>query len=206
MFICIPEHLRYYESWEDRLKKKHERFSSVSLPSPGVEIPQIVNGINVQLVREQYQMQIRLYEKYLDLLIRFNFLNFAITGAILSFSLQSGEQNLIRWSFAFPFFMNLFFAILILLAFRSLKIINREIIYMSELLGFQPPGVRTLRHALAVSFFTLLLLALMLYPTAFNVCRWELYRVNASWMIQSHPSKTQAIDPCQKPDDDQNAP
>ncbi|HEY0101393.1 MAG TPA: hypothetical protein VGB76_20885 [Pyrinomonadaceae bacterium] len=199
MFICIPKHLRYYESWEERLREKHKRFLSFASPP---ETPQIVSGINVELLKEQYQMQIRLYEKYLDLLIRFNFLNFAITGAILSFSLQSGEQNLVRWSFAFPFFMNLSFALLILLAFRSLKIINREIIYMSEFLGFQPPGVRTLRHALAVSFFTLLLVALVLFPTAFNVCDLKMYKVNVNWILSNRPSPTAPTYPCNTPEDD----
>jgi hypothetical protein len=205
MFICIPTYLRYYETWEEHLREKHERFLMLSSPPSGGENSQIVNGINVELLKEQYKMQVELYEKYLDLLIRFNFLNFAITGAILSFSLQYVDPYLIRWSFTFPFFMNLFFAILILLAFRSLKIINREIIYMSDFLGFLPPGVRTLRHALAVSFFTLLLLALVLFPTSFNVCDWKMYNVNVNWILSNRPSQTGPTYPCNTPEDNEAA-
>lgn len=167
-FMGIPPHMKNYKDWKMCLQEKHKDFSLLSSPPSGVEKSQLVDGINVELLKEHYKMQIELYGKYLDLLIKFNFLDFAITGGILAFALQNPDKSFIRWAFAFPLFMNLFFAILILLAFWSLKAINREIIYMSRFLGFQPPGVRTLRHALAVSSTVLTLIALWLTPTAVN--------------------------------------
>ena len=164
-FIRIPNQIRSYELWKEHLKGKHLLLKS---SSPDDENSQDGHGINVGLLREHYKMQIGLYEKYLNLLIRFNLLDFAITGAILSFSLQNIEQDLIRWSFAIPCAMNFFFAVILLLAFRSLRVINREIIYMARFLGFQPPGVRTLRHALLTSFVVLTLITLVLLPTTMN--------------------------------------
>ncbi|HZH32834.1 MAG TPA: hypothetical protein VEY11_18850 [Pyrinomonadaceae bacterium] len=186
-FIRIPSQLTFYEWWEINLSRQHLLLK----PSPpDGAVSHDICGINMGLLREQYKMQIRLYERYLDLLIRFNFLNFAITGAALSFSLQYIKLDIIRWSFTVPCVMNFFFAILLLLAFRSLKVINREVIYMSAFLGFQPPGIRTLRHALLCSFTVLMIMASVLLPTTVNDHLYPFGHLNVNERMKAAPSPT----------------
>jgi glycerol-3-phosphate acyltransferase PlsY len=54
--------------------------------------------------------------------------------------------------------MNAVFAMLVLLAYRSLKRINTEVNYMAAYLGFLPPGVDTLRQALLITLMILILM------------------------------------------------
>ena len=180
--ITIPDHLKRYQSWEEKIREVHSALpeppSGDGEEQPQPQPPERARGVNVSLLRKQYDMQIGLYEKYLTVLINFAFFHFAISGAIISFSLRYVDAGLMQGALAFPFMMNLFFAVLLLLAFRSLKNINQEIIYMSRFFGFQPPSVRTLRHALAVNFLLLISLALSFSPTIFNVNGWGLYRFN----------------------------
>jgi hypothetical protein len=154
VMVLRPREPWYFESYETWLK-----YVTRHPPKTPPGDVQAGDGKDKEsLLERHYKMQVGLYEKYLDLLIKFSIFNFAVTGAILSFYFTHLGNSLISYSLLFPLLMNAFFAVLVLLAYRSLERINKEINYMASFLRFLPPGVDTLRQALLISFMLLLVM------------------------------------------------
>lgn len=154
--LAIPEHIWDSSSWKSHVQVQHNNLHASTLPRK--DDSETVDGINLGILVEYYHSQVSLYEKYLDLLIKFNIFYFAIIGGILSFYFLYLDSVLLKWSLLGPILVSAFFAVLFAWAYRSLRVINQEIVYMSNFLGFRPPGVNTLSHALSLNFCLLIVI------------------------------------------------
>lgn len=81
-----------------------------------------------ELLFNHYKIHIELYKHYLELLIKFNFFYYAITGAILSFYFSNHSTNFIQFILVFPLIMSFAFAIFFFYASSKAKNSRKEVI------------------------------------------------------------------------------
>ena len=110
------------------------------------------NNPDNDLLWRQYELHIDLYKHYLKLVIKFNVLYYAITGAILSFYFSQENVDIIRFSLIFPVAMSLCFSIFFIYGSKLVKVVREEVFSIRDQLGlFAAPEMRVLQILLFIS-------------------------------------------------------
>jgi hypothetical protein len=118
---------------------------------------------NNDLLWKQYELHIDLYKHYLELVIKFNVLYYAITGAILSFYFSQDNLDIIRFSLIFPVAMSLCFSIFFIYASRLVEVVREDVFGIRDQLGlFAAPEMRVLQILLFMSALLYTIVAISL--------------------------------------------
>ncbi len=116
---------------------------------------------------EHYKIHIDLYKHYLELLIKFNFFYYAITGAILSFYFAHKTIIFIQFTLLFPLIMSILFSVFFFYASSIAKNSSQVMIDVVRELGLKvSPELKILVILLrlfAVLFILISILLLLLF-------------------------------------------
>tara|TARA_A200000113_G_C8588461_1_gene265145 strand:+ start:63 stop:482 length:420 start_codon:yes stop_codon:yes gene_type:complete len=129
---------------------------------------------------ERYKQAVDLHRGYLDLAIKLNGFNYAITGAIISFYFATRmEEPLVHWSLLLPFLMNMGLVIFFFRSALAARLSQQDIHKLANALQFDVRSVvaSVLEFLLWVFFSTTVVIAvgiLVLILNDFNVCKFVL--------------------------------
>lgn len=115
-----------------------------------------------ELLWRQYQQNIDLYRFYMDLTVKFNVFFYAVTGAIVSYSLAQHDSNaLIKYALALPLVMSLCFAAFFVYGGVLMRILKKETFAIRDALRLQAaPDVGVLSVLLYLFAFIFLMIAI----------------------------------------------
>lgn len=111
---------------------------------------------------ERYKQTVDLHRSYLDLAIKLNVFNYAITGAIVSFYFSQPDEPLIKWSLLLPALMNLGLAIFFFRSALASNVSQKDIHTLANNLEFDVRSVvaSVLAFLLWIFFATTLLIVI----------------------------------------------
>ena len=105
-----------------------------------------------ELLWRQYKMYIDLFKYYLELTLKFNFIYYAITGAILSFYFSQSDISIIKYSLIFPMIMGAGFGLFFLYGAKLMSVVRNDIFEIRDKLNFDSaPDVNVLNILLKLS-------------------------------------------------------
>jgi hypothetical protein len=115
------------------------------------------------LLWKQYELQVGLYKKYLNLLLKFNVFYYAATGALLSYYFSNSKIALMKYSLMFPILMSIGFAGFFFYGASQIQVVREELFEIRDKLGLATaPEYRVLTVFLWLSAMLMLIVALCL--------------------------------------------
>jgi len=129
--------------------------SKTSSPSQG-------SGIS-DLLWKQYDLHIKLYSNYLELLLKFNMFYYAVTGAIVSYYFGRADSPLMKYALLFPILMSVGFCVFFFYAAGLTEYSRDEVNRLCAALGLNTaPEYRVLKFFLYLSGALMLVVAISL--------------------------------------------
>ena len=92
--------------------------------------------VDREMLWRQYDLDIRLYERYLELVLKFNVFYYAATGALLSYYFAHRDIPEMRYALLFPVAMSVLFALLFLYGASKTDAVRQNLIRIAQLLDF----------------------------------------------------------------------
>ena len=101
---------------------------------------------------KQYELQVELYKKYLELILKFNIFYYAATGALISYYFSKSDIALMKFALLLPVLMSFGFAALFFYGASAQGISREEIFNLRDALGLESaPETRVLQVLLCIS-------------------------------------------------------
>jgi len=119
---------------------------------------------------KQYELQVRLYKGYLDLLLKFNVFYYAATGALISYYFSKPDIPWMKYSLGFPVLMSFGFAGLFLYGASQTHVVRQELFDIRDKLGLDTaPEYKVLAIFLWISAALILVVAVCLLAMMFSM-------------------------------------
>lgn len=105
-----------------------------------------------EILWKQYQLQIELYKKYMELILQFNVFYYAATGALISYYFSKSDIDVMKYALLLPVLMSLGFAGLFFYGAWAQSVARDEIFNLRDALGLETaPETRVLQVLLCIS-------------------------------------------------------
>ena len=112
---------------------------------------------------KQYELQVELYKKYLELVLKFNIFYYAATGALISYYFSKSDIALMKYALLLPVLMSLGFAALFFYGAWAQAVSREEIFNLRDALGLETaPETRVLQVLLCISAFLMLVVGIVI--------------------------------------------
>ena len=113
-----------------------------------------------ELLWRQYSLNIDLYKFYMDLVVKFNVFNYAVTGAIASFYFANPSISNLKYSLCLPLVISIAFAVFFVYGARLMGFLRQEVFGIRDALGLETaPDVGVLSVLLYIFAVVFLLVA-----------------------------------------------
>jgi hypothetical protein len=123
--------------------------------TPGSNLPQFTPSpltSDKDLLWKQYELQVELYKKYLELVLKFNIFYYAATGALISYYFSKSDIALMKYALLLPVLMSFGFAALFSYGAWAQAVSREEIFNLRDALGLESaPETRVLQVLLCIS-------------------------------------------------------
>jgi hypothetical protein len=118
---------------------------------------------DTDILWKQYELQVELYKKYLELVLKFNIFYYAATGALISYYFSKSEIPLMKYSLLLPVLMSFGFAALFFYGSWAQSVTREEIFNLRDALGLETaPETRVLQVLLCISAFLMLVVGIVI--------------------------------------------
>jgi hypothetical protein len=105
-----------------------------------------------EILWKQYELQIDLYKKYMELILQFNVFYYAATGALISYYFSKSDIDVMKYALLLPVLMSFGFAGLFFYGARAQSVSRDEIFNLRDALGLESaPETRVLQVLLCIS-------------------------------------------------------
>jgi hypothetical protein len=118
---------------------------------------------DTDILWKQYELQVELYKKYLELVLKFNIFYYAATGALISYYFSKSEIPLMKYSLLLQVLMSFGFAALFFYGSWAQSVTREEIFNLRDALGLETaPETRVLQVLLCISAFLMLVVGIVI--------------------------------------------
>lgn len=116
-----------------------------------------------EMLWRNYELHVKLYKDYLELVLKFNLFFYAVTGGVVSYCLSKPSLPLMRYGMIFPAVMSALFGAFFFYGARLAEVSRNEMVSLGKSLGFAVvPEYRILQVLLCISGALLIIIAIVL--------------------------------------------
>jgi len=113
---------------------------------------------------KQYELQVELYKKYLELVLKFNIFYYAATGALISYYFSKSDVALMKYALLSPVLMSFGFAALFFYGAWAQAVSREEIFTLRDALGLESaPETRVLQVLLCISAVLMVVVGIVIF-------------------------------------------
>lgn len=136
-----------------------------SIHGPGSPSPDsLVLTSDKDILWKQYEMQVELYKKYLELILQFNVFYYAATGALISYYFSKSDVALMKYALLLPVLMSFGFATLFYYGAWAQSVTREEIFNLRDALGLETaPETRVLQVLLCISASLMVVVGIVVF-------------------------------------------